>query len=120
MSGRGTFVRRALASGAVLALGASMVVGVGAPAGAAARRPAAVVSKGIRPAAAYNELTVTMIDNQFLPKTTTINPGTTVHWSNEGRNEHNVKPAKASDTSYGDALIGVGEEYQNTFSTPGV
>ena len=119
MSGRGTFVRRAVASGAVLALGASMVVGVGAPAGASARRPAAVVSKGIRPAAAYNELTVTMIDNQFLPRTTTVNPGTTIHWSNEGRNEHNVKPVKAS-AGFGDTLIGVGEEYESKFETPGV
>ena len=119
MSGRGTFVRRAVASGAVLALGASMVVGVAAPAGAASRRPAAVVSKGIRPAAAYNELTVTMIDNQFLPRTTTVNPGTTIHWSNEGRNEHNVKPVKAS-AGFGDTLIGVGEEYQSKFETPGV
>ena len=37
----------------------------------------------------------------------------------EGRNEHNVKPVKAS-AGFGDTLIGVGEEYQSKFETPGV
>ena len=123
MTGRGTLLRRVGATLVAGALGVSGMVAVAAPVGAAVstEQPnTAVVSKGPRPAAAYNELTVTMIDNQYLPRTTTINPGTTVHWSNEGRNEHNVKPDKASDKSYGDSLIGVGEEYQNKFETPGV
>ena len=114
-------LRRVAAMFVVGAVGATGVAAVAAPAGAvsSAQPSAAVVSKGARPAAAYNELTVTMIDNEYLPKTTTVNPGTTIHWSNEGRNEHNVKPDKA-DAGFGDTLIGVGEEYQNTFTTPGV
>ena len=120
MTGRGTLLRRVGATLVAGALGVSGMVAVAAPVGAAVstEQPnTAVVSKGPRPAAAYNELTVTMIDNQFLPRTTTVNPGTTIHWSNEGRNEHNVKPVKAS-AGFGDTLIGVGEEYQSKFETP--
>ncbi|MEY3362112.1 MAG: hypothetical protein RL531_1831 [Actinomycetota bacterium] len=103
------------------AVGFGGITAVAGAAGAATgtRPRAPEVGAAARPGAAYNELTVTMVDNVNAPRTATINPGTTIHWANEGRNEHNVKPNRAG-AGFGDDLIGVGEEYQHTFQTPGV
>ncbi|MBJ7513228.1 MAG: right-handed parallel beta-helix repeat-containing protein, partial [Acidimicrobiia bacterium] len=67
----------------------------------------------------YIDVNVTMKDNVFTPKRVTVDPGATIHWPNEGYNEHNVIPDKKK-AEWGDKLIGVGEEYEFKFAKPGV
>ena len=44
----------------------------------------------------YPEVGVKAIDNKFDAQAIRINPGTTVKWTNDGRNSHNVMPAQAN------------------------
>jgi plastocyanin len=55
-------------------------------------------------------------DFQFIPRTMTIAPGTTVQWLNEGPSAH----TSTSDTGVWDSgNLNPGQTYQYTFNTPG-
>lgn len=64
---------------------------------------------------------VDAIDNTFRPETVEVAPGTTVRWTNLGRNDHNVIPAEE-----GDEFLQVeveefepGDEHEVRFTEPG-
>jgi len=71
---------------------------------------------------------VTARDNVFEPKEIRIDPGTTVRWSNQGRNDHNVLDASAGWSDATPLPPGFGAEtedfhpgssYDFTFDEPG-
>jgi plastocyanin len=82
-----------------------------APAPAPANAASAAVSSG--------SATVTAVDNSFKAETVTVTAGTTVTWTNAGRNNHNVKPVEAADYGVDTAAFLPGTTYSATFSTPG-
>jgi plastocyanin len=57
---------------------------------------------------ATGQVGVKAIDNKFDAQAIRINPGTTVKWTNDGRNSHNITPANAKQ-NFG-AKFGVGTE----------
>ena len=56
-------------------------------------------------------------DNFYRPKKITVPVGTTVRWTNEGRNEHNVLADKGS--RFGIDGIDRGATYEHRFDKPG-
>jgi plastocyanin len=63
------------------------------------------------------QVSVDVIDNDFTPRTLTVNKGATVTWKFTGDIPHNVtddRGAFASDT------LGHGEEFTRTFDAPGI
>jgi plastocyanin len=59
---------------------------------------------------------IAMEDDRFDPKTITISAGTTVIWTNTGRDWHSVA---AFDGSFESGQIAPGESYSQTFTTAG-
>lgn len=66
--------------------------------------------------AAPAEVTVEMLDFEFVEKTLTIPAGTTVTWVNVGAVQHS---ATADDASWDTGLYGAGGQASITFDTPG-
>jgi plastocyanin len=66
-----------------------------------------------------DEVTVVMKDNDYLPQTLTVDPGTVVKWDNEGRSKHNVIPDRAS-TGWRSPTIKPGKDFEQQLDTPGV
>jgi plastocyanin len=66
------------------------------------------------------EVAVESLDNTFRPENIQVAPGTTVTWTNDGRNEHNVLPVEGGD-GWGVEVedFQPGDAYQHTFETPG-
>lgn len=67
-----------------------------------------------------DDVAVAAIDNTFRPENVQVAPGTTVTWSNDGRNDHDVLPAEGD--AWGVEVDGFqpGDEYSYTFDEPGV
>ncbi len=64
---------------------------------------------------------VTVKDNSFSPETLEIEPGTTVRWVNEGRNDHDIVPVEQySDFGVEKEDFAPGDTYEFTFDEPGV
>jgi len=57
------------------------------------------------------------LDDFFDPQVVRIDPGTTVEFSNDGRNPHTVT---ADDGSYDSGILQHGDTWSRTFDTPGV
>jgi plastocyanin len=66
----------------------------------------------------YDGVTVAMKDNDYLPQTLTVDPGTVVRWDNEGRSKHNVIPDKAA-TGWKSPTIKPGADFEQKLDTPG-
>lgn len=62
---------------------------------------------------------VLAIDNNFLPQVVNVVAGTTVHWRNNGRNDHNVIPADDPTWGVGEDLFAPKDEYSSTFDRVG-
>jgi len=64
--------------------------------------------------------TVQSLDNTFRAPDIQVKPGTTVTWTNEGRNEHDVLPVEGD--AWGVEVEGFqpGDSYEHTFTEPGV
>jgi plastocyanin len=81
----------------------------------------AAASDGENASANLQQATVSIGDNFYNPETVTVNAGTTVTWTNNGILNHTV----TSDTGVFDSgiatedLIGSGETFTFTFTTPG-
>jgi len=65
-------------------------------------------------------VTVQSLDNTFRAPDIQVKPGTTVTWTNEGRNEHDVLPVEGD--AWGVEVEGFqpGDSYEHTFTEPGV
>jgi plastocyanin len=68
------------------------------------------------PVFARADTSVSMIDDSFSPQTTTIAPGDTVTWTNNGSMNHTVT---ADDGSFSSGTILPGNSFTHTFSTVG-
>lgn len=62
---------------------------------------------------------VDAFDNRFEPGNLTVQAGTTVHFVNAGRNDHNVLPETGDAWGVQQADFGPGAEYSYAFDTPG-
>ncbi len=83
--------------------------------------PVARSSAATRPADDdYTETTVTIKDNDFLPQTLTVDPGTVVRWDNVGRNKHNVIPDDPEAAGFKSPTIKAHQSYEHKLVTPGV
>lgn len=65
-------------------------------------------------------------DNRFVPENVRINVGQTVRWTNQGRNQHDIKQS-GNVSAYGkpfgvtaDIFVPLGGTYEFTFTKPGV
>jgi plastocyanin len=63
---------------------------------------------------------VQSLDNTFRAPDIQVKPGTTVTWTNDGRNEHDVLPVEGD--AWGVEVEGFqpGDAYEHTFTEPGV
>jgi plastocyanin len=78
-------------------------------------------SAATRPRATYDdskEVVVTMKDNDYVPQTITVDPGTVVRWDNIGRNKHDVIPDRAS-TGWKSGTIKPGKSFERQLDKPG-
>lgn len=64
--------------------------------------------------------TVQALDNTFRAPDIQVDPGTTVTWTNEGRNEHDVLPVEGDDWGVEVESFQPGDSYEHTFTDPGV
>jgi plastocyanin len=74
----------------------------------------------------FPEVDVSAVDNNFVPAAIRINPGTTVHWENDGRSPHDISAADPTQP-FGTKKFGVDAskfvphaEYEYRFDKPGV
>jgi plastocyanin len=66
-----------------------------------------------------NSVTISVVNNQFQPKTQTVSVGTTVRWVwASGAGPHNVAPDATEPPRSGDPVTGPAS-YEHTFNTPG-
>jgi plastocyanin len=76
-------------------------------------RPRAASSSPARPTTIVS---VAMYDNRFEPQTISVQPGTTVRWTNAGTHNHTVT---AQNQSWDSGDIAPGATYSATFQRPG-
>ena len=67
-----------------------------------------------------SEVAVESLDNTFRAENIQVAPGTTVTWTNEGRNEHDVLPVEGDDWGAEVEDFQPGDVYEHTFDEPGV
>lgn len=67
-----------------------------------------------------SEVTVQSLDNTFRAPDIQVAPGTTVTWTNDGRNEHDVLPVEGGGWGVEVEGFQPGDAYAHTFSEPGV
>jgi plastocyanin len=67
-----------------------------------------------------SEVRVASLDNTFRVANIQVEPGTTVTWTNDGRNEHDVLPVDGGGWGVEVAQFQPGDSYQHTFDEPGV
>ena len=65
-------------------------------------------------------VSVASLDNTFRAQNIQVEPGTSVTWTNDGRNEHDVLPVEGD--AWGVEVEGFqpGDSYEHTFDEPGV
>ncbi len=64
-------------------------------------------------------IAVRALDNRFEAKEITITAGSTVTWTNDGANLHDVVPAEGTDFGVKPIDFKPGATYSTTFATPG-
>jgi plastocyanin len=62
---------------------------------------------------------VSAVDNNFQAQDITVTAGSTVTWTNAGRNDHNVTPTEGSAFGVATDAFKPGASYTATFSQPG-
>jgi plastocyanin len=109
--------RRWSVVGAV-ALGALLLGACGSEKSASASANA-VAPTGDEAEAQSGAVAVTAVDNSFKAETVTVTAGSTITWTNAGRNDHNIKPSDAGDFGVDAGAFKPGATYATTFTTPG-
>jgi plastocyanin len=66
-----------------------------------------------------DQVAVTSLDNTFRAPAVEVRPGTTVVWTNRGRNEHDVLPAEGDGWGVEVEDFQPGDVYRHTFDEPG-
>lgn len=67
-----------------------------------------------------DEVEVTSLDNTFRAENIQVEPGTTVVWTNKGRNDHDVLPVEGDDWGAEVDDFAPGDVYEHTFDEAGV
>jgi len=69
----------------------------------------------------FDAVDIDIQDNAFVQRVVVISEGTSVTWTNQGRNEHNVRPAisEAFDPIATEELASKGSQATRTFSAAG-
>lgn len=67
-----------------------------------------------------DEVEVTSLDNTFRAENIQVEPGTTVVWTNKGRNDHDVLPVEGDDWGVEVDEFAPGDVYEHTFDEAGV
>ena len=62
---------------------------------------------------------VAAIDNSFQPQDMEVEAGTEVHWTNAGRNDHNIEAVEGGGFGVPTANFRPGDEYTFRFTDPG-
>jgi plastocyanin len=62
---------------------------------------------------------VTALDNTFDDEAIEVHAGTTVRWTNRGRQDHDIAPAEGHDWGADAGDFAPGAVYEHTFDTPG-
>jgi plastocyanin len=62
---------------------------------------------------------VTALDNTFDDEAIRVRAGTTVRWTNRGRQDHDIAPAEGDDWGVGVDDFVPGDVYEHTFDRPG-
>jgi plastocyanin len=62
---------------------------------------------------------VTALDNTFDGEAIRVPAGTTVRWTNRGRQDHDIAPAEGNDWGVDVADFGPDQVYEHTFDRPG-
>jgi plastocyanin len=65
-------------------------------------------------------VSVASLDNTFRAQNIQVEPGTTVTWTNDGRNEHDVLPVEGDGWGVEVEGFQPGDRYEHTFDEPGV
>lgn len=65
------------------------------------------------------EMTVGVLDNTFRPERLEVAAGTTVEWTNGGRNDHNVLPIEGDDWGVEATDFAPRDAYRHRFTEPG-
>ena len=103
-----------------VAVGALLLGACGAEKSASANSNSVAPTAGDEAAGAQSgAVAVTAVDNSFKAETVTVTAGSTVTWTNAGRNDHNIKPSDAGDFGVDPAGFKPGTTYSATFATPG-
>lgn len=66
-----------------------------------------------------SEVTVSVVDNDFVDPFITVTAGTKVRWSHDGRNPHNIQPQSGSAFGVDVDQFGAGQTYSYRFTKPG-
>ena len=105
----------------VVAVGALLLGGCGAERAASADANAVAPTVGADGSAAAQSgaVAVTVVDNSFKADTITVTAGSTITWTNAGRNDHNIKPVDAGDFGVDATAFKPGATHAATFTTPG-
>ena len=62
---------------------------------------------------------VTALDNTFDDEAIQVRPGTTVRWTNRGRQDHDIAPAEGDGWGVGVDDFAPDDVYEHTFDRPG-
>jgi plastocyanin len=62
---------------------------------------------------------VTALDNTFNDEAIRVHSGTTVRWTNHGRQDHDIAPAEGRDWGAEVGDFAPGDVYEHTFDSPG-
>jgi plastocyanin len=102
-----------LAAGGVAACGGDDAGGMASDGDAAEPPEDVVVIDG-------TTASVQSLDNTFRAPDIQVRPGTTVTWTNDGRNEHDVLPVEGDAWGVEVEAFQPGDAYEHTFTEPGV
>src|SRR4051812_11594557 len=110
--------RRTTAVALTLTL-AAVVMASGCGSDSGTRRASAQGTSGTLAPVQSGAVKISAIDNFFKADAVTVTAGSTVTWTNAGRNDHNVRPSDGGSFGVETADFGPGTSYTATFATPG-
>jgi plastocyanin len=102
-----------------VAVGALLLAGCGVDKTASANPNSETPTTGASASAQSGAVAVTAVDNSFKAETVTVTVGSTITWTNAGRNDHNVKPTDSGAFGVDATAFAPGATYASTFTTPG-
>jgi plastocyanin len=110
-------VRAAAVVVLALMLGGPLLAGCGARGGSSTTATTTATATTIVPRSGI--VGVQVLDNRFVDQTVTITAGSTVTWTNDGANSHDVVPVEGHDFGVDPKTFAPDATYSAIFATPG-